>query len=310
MPTAVVTGGAGFIGSNLSRELVRRGWQVRVLDNFSTGKKGNLEGVEAEIFEADITDLEATRTVMQGADYVFHQAALPSVPRSIADPVASNRNNIDGTLNVLVAARDAKVKRLVYAASSSAYGNADAEYKSEELPARPLSPYALTKFVGEQYCRLFTRLYGLETVALRYFNVFGPRQDPQSEYAAVIPRFVTAMLRGESPVIYGDGEQSRDFTFVANNVEANILAATAEQGAGEVINIACGSNVSLNRLAELINAELGTDLKPRYEPSRPGDVRHSKASVRKAKELIGYEPLVSFEEGLKETIRWYRNLPA
>lgn len=246
------------------------------------------------------------RKVFENADYVLHQAALPSVPRSIADPLASNHNNITGTLNVLVAARDAKVKRVVYAASSSAYGNADVEYKAEDLPATPLSPYALTKYVGEVYCQQFTRLYGLETVCLRYFNVFGPYQNPTSAYAAVIPKFVTLMLRGEAPTIYGDGETSRDFTFVANNVSANILAATSNKGAGEVMNIACGTSLSLNRLVEMINHELDTNITPNYQPERAGDIKHSKASIEKAKQLIGYEPKVSLEQGLKETIQWYK----
>lgn len=279
-----------------------------MVDNLSTGDRSNLADIidRLTFIEGDITELDTLHEAFSGADYVLHQAALPSVPRSIADPIASNHNNITGTLNVLVAARDAKVKRVVYAASSSAYGNADVEYKTEDLPAAPLSPYALTKYVGEVYCQQFTRLYGLETVCLRYFNVFGPYQNPTSAYAAVIPKFVTLMLRGEAPTIYGDGETSRDFTFVANNVSANILAATSNKGAGEVMNIACGTSLSLNRLVEMINHELGTNITPNYQPERAGDIKHSKASIEKAKQLIGYEPKVSLEEGLKETIQWYK----
>lgn len=304
----VITGGAGFIGCNLARELVTRGEHVTIIDNFATGKKANLDDIASKInlVEGSITDLSFLQRAFKGADYVLHQAALPSVPRSIDSPLASNETNIDGTLNVLVAARDQKIKRVVYAASSSAYGNADVAIKTEDLRPSPLSPYALTKYVGEEYCRLFYKLYGLETIALRYFNVFGPYQNPEGGYAAVIPKFIATMLKGDQPVIYGDGNQSRDFTYVANNVEANILAATATKGAGDVINIACGNNVTLNELVDLINQELGTTIKPKYQNERAGDVRHSRAGINKAHKLINYQPRVSFQDGLKETIKWYK----
>lgn len=308
MSKIIVTGGAGFIGSNIVIELVRRGEDVTVIDNLLTGKKENLDSVIEKInfIEGDVKNLAFLQSVFKGIDIVIHQAALPSVPRSVVDPVTSNANNIDGTLNVLVAARDNNVKRVVYAASSSAYGNAQVDYKTEDLSADPLSPYALTKYVGEKYCQIFYQLYGLETICLRYFNVFGPHQNPNSEYAAVIPKFITSILKGESPEIYGDGEQSRDFTYVANNVEANILAAFSKKGAGEVINIACGDSISLNELIDMINEELGTSIKPIYQKERIGDVKHSKAGIQKAEELLEYKPVKTFKEGLKETIRWYQ----
>lgn len=304
----VVTGGAGFIGCNIVRELVKRDKRVKVIDNLATGIQDNIADLKdrIEFIKGSITDLDLLQREFNGVDYVLHQAALPSVPRSIADPIASNQANIDGTLNVLVAARDMRVKRVVFAASSSVYGNAQAEFKSEDLPVAPLSPYALTKYAGEVYCRLFTDIYGLETVALRYFNVFGPYQNPQSEYTAVIPSFITSMLRGEPPVIYGDGEQSRDFTYVANNVEANILAAESAEGSGEVLNIACGASISLNHLVALINRELNISIMPIYQPARKGDIKNSLASITKARELIGYVPRVLFEEGLRQTIAWYK----
>lgn len=308
MSMAVVTGGGGFIGSHLARELVKRGWRVKVIDTFITGNRQNLADImdSIELVETDIRDLESLKRQFKDAEYVFHQAALPSVPRSIADPILSNESNITGTLNVLVAARDMKVKRVVYAASSSAYGNASVEWKTEELPAHPLSPYALNKFVGEEYCRLFTEVYGLPTVSLRYFNVFGPNQDPNSQYSAVIPKFITAMLAGQQPTIFGDGGTSRDFTYVANNVHANILAAESARADGQMVNIACGGSFTLNDLVAKINEILGTTIKPIYAPARVGDVKHSKASIQKATKLIGYEPTVSFAEGLKETISWYK----
>ena len=305
----IVTGGAGFIGSNIASELVKRGETVKIIDNLSTGFEKNFEGVkdQVEFVKGDIRDLDLLQKEFAGFDYVINQAALCSVPRSVNDPIASNENNIDGTLNVLVAARDNKIKRVVYASSSSVYGEAIGDYKVETMPVSPLSPYALTKYTAERYTQLFYKLYGLETVCLRYFNVFGPNQDENSQYSAVIPLFINKMLKGESPVIFGDGTQSRDFTYVQNNVEANILAATASQGAGEVMNIACASSITLNELVDLINKELGTSIKPIYNEDRQGDIKHSKADVHKAKELIGYEPKISFEEGLKETIKWYRD---
>ncbi len=310
MSKFVVTGGAGFIGSNIVEELLNQGHQVKVIDNLSTGFAKNLAEFKdkIEFVEGDIQDLDLLQKEFAGFDYVLHQAALCSVPRSVNDPIKSNQSNIDGTLNVLVAARDNKIKRLVYASSSSVYGEATAEYKVETLPISPLSPYALTKYAAERYTQLFYKLYGLETVCLRYFNVFGPKQDPASQYSAVIPLFIDKILKGESPVILGDGEQSRDFTYVANNVSANILAATAVGGAGEVMNVACGTSTTLNELVRLINEELGTDVKPEYQEARVGDIKHSKADVNKAKELIGYEPKISFEKGLKETIQWYKKM--
>ncbi|MCA9388850.1 SDR family oxidoreductase [Candidatus Berkelbacteria bacterium] len=308
MSKYVVTGGAGFIGSNIAAELIKRGDQVKVIDNLSTGFKKNLAAVsdKLEFVEGDIRDLALLKREFKGFDFVLHQAALPSVPRSIADPVLSNDHNVNGTLNVLVAARDVGVKRVVYAASSSAYGDVEAEFKVETMPANPLSPYALTKYAGEAYCRLFTQLYDLETVAIRYFNVFGPHQDPSSQYSAVIPKFINLMLKKESPLIFGDGRQSRDFTYIANVVSANILAANAADGAGLVMNAACGQSVSLLELVEALNRILGTDLAPKFQKDRPGDVKHSKADISLATTKIGYKPLINFKAGLKETVKWYQ----
>ncbi len=307
MAKYIVTGGAGFIGSNIVRELVRRGESVKVIDNLSTGHRENLEDLmdKIEFVKADIGDLEALQKEFKGADYVLHQAALCSVPRSIDNPINSNDANVAGTLNVLTAARDNKIKRVVYASSSSVYGDITTPAKIEEERGKILSPYALTKLAGEIYCQLFYELYGLETVVLRYFNVFGPSQDPESQYAAVIPLFIKAALNNESPVIFGDGVQSRDFTYVANNVEANILAATRPGIAGEVFNIACNTSISLNELVAEINHILGKNIKPVFKPRRSGDIKHSKADITKAKTLMGYEPKVSFREGLKKTVRWY-----
>ncbi len=308
MKTALVTGGGGFIGSHLTRALLKKGYNVTVIDTFATGRRSNLADIKHDIklIEVDIRDLEGIKPHFHGVDYVFHLAALPSVPRSIADPLSSHAVNITGTLNVLLAARDAEVKKTIYASSSSAYGNVAVEWKKEDLPAHPLSPYALTKFTAEEYCRIFASTYGLPTLSLRYFNVFGPYQDPASQYSAVIPKFITAMLDGRSPVINGDGTQSRDFTYVANNVHANILAAESAVS-GEMLNIACGGSFSLNRVVLMINQALGTNIEPQYDHSRAGDVMHSKADIAKAKQLIGYQPIVDFEQGLKETIAWYKN---
>lgn len=304
----VVTGGAGFIGSNLVRRLVKEGSRVTVLDNLSTGRLENLAGLEKEIefIRGDIRDPELLPKVFSGAEVVFHQAALPSVPRSIADPVLVNANNITGTLNVLVAAREAGVRRVVLAASSSAYGDTEKLPKTEDMAGRPLSPYAVTKYVGELYASVFARIYGLETVALRYFNVFGPRHDPKSEYAAAIPKFILAMAQGQRPTVYGDGLQSRDFTFVENVVEANLLAAEAKGVSGEVFNIGCGQRYTLNELVAELNGLLGTSLTPEYVPSRPGDVKHSLASIEKASAMLGYRPAVDFREGLRRTVEWFR----
>ncbi len=315
MEKMAVTGGAGFIGSNLAEHLLSQGYSVLVVDNFLTGKERNLEGWtgrpgdRVEVLRMDINETEKLRKAFQGVRYVFHQAAIPSVPRSIADPKATEHSNMSGTLSVLVAARDAGVKRVVAASSSSVYGDDPCLPKKEERIGRPLSPYALSKIVTEEYCRLFYQLFGLETACLRYFNVFGPRQDPKSEYAAVIPRFSTRLLAGKSPTIYGDGEQSRDFTFVANVIDANWKAATHPNGAGGVFNIGCGIQTSLNELVQYLNRILGTNCRPQYEPARAGDVRHSVADVSKAKRLLDYTPAVPLQEGLAKVLSWYRDHP-
>jgi len=308
----LVTGGAGFIGSHLVERLLKEGHRVRVIDDLSTGKKENIKPFlgEIEFIKGDIRDLELVRETMEGVDYVLHQAAVPSVPRSVKDPLTTNVANVDGTLNILIAARDAGVKRVVYASSSSIYGDTPNLPKHEGMRPEPRSPYAASKLAGELYCQAFYSVYGLETVALRYFNVFGPRQDPESQYAAVVPRFITALLQGRPPTIFGDGEQSRDFTYVENVVEANLLAAKAPGVAGEVFNIACGGQITVNELARLLVEIVGVNpqLKPRYAPPRPGDVRHSLADISKVRELLGYEVKVSTREGLERTVEWYKNL--
>lgn len=303
----LVTGGAGFIGSHIVIYLLEQGHEVRVIDNLSTGKRANLpdRAVRFSFIEGDIRDRHTLDEAMAGVDYVLHQAALPSVPRSIKDPLASNDVNITGTLQVFLAAKEAGVKRVVYAASSSAYGDTPVLPKVETMTPMPKSPYAVTKLVGELYGRIFTEVYGLETVGLRYFNVFGPRQDPTSQYSAVIPKFITALLRGESPVIYGDGEQSRDFTYVSNVVQANLLACTAPAAAGRVFNIACGERITLNELTVLLNEVLGTHLASRHTEPQPGDVRHSLADISSARAVLGYEPIVGVREGLRRTAAWY-----
>ncbi len=304
----LVTGGAGFIGSHLSEELVRRGHRVRVADSLVTGKRSNLDHLPSvEFLEGDVADLEFAKRAAEGVDYVLHQAALPSVPRSVKDPITSNRANVDGTLNVLVAARDAGVKRVVFAGSSSAYGNTETLPKHEEMPNSPLSPYALQKVVGEQYLQMFTALYGLETVTIRYFNVFGPRQDPSSPYSGVISLFATALLENRAPTIYGDGEQSRDFTYVANIVDGVLRASEAPGASGRVINVATGHRISLNQLFEVMRRLIGAQVQPQYAPSRAGDVRDSQADISRAREILGYEPIVPFEEGLRITVDWYRS---
>jgi len=311
MAQYLVTGGAGFIGSHLSEELVRRGQQVRVADSLVTGKRSNLDHVPGvEFLEGDLADLDFARQAVTGADFVLHQAALPSVPRSVKDPITSNRANVDATLNVLVAARDAGVRRVVFAGSSSAYGNTVTSPKHEDMPTSPLSPYALQKVVGEQYLQMFTSLYGLETVTIRYFNVFGPRQDPYSPYSGVISLFAMALLENRAPTIYGDGEQSRDFTFVANVVDGVLRACEATGASGRVINVATGSSISLNALFEAMRRLIGADVKPEYAGPRTGDVRDSLADLRLAKEILGYKPIVPFEEGLKRTVDWYRSVAA
>ncbi|MBI2834203.1 MAG: SDR family oxidoreductase [Acidobacteria bacterium] len=307
MATYLVTGGAGFIGSHLVDALVHRGERVRVVDNFSTGKRENLAGARgAEILEGDLARSDVARAAVSGADVVLHQAALPSVPRSVEDPVTSNRANIDATLEILVAARDAGVKRVVYAGSSSAYGDTPVLPKREEMPPRPLSPYALQKLVGEQYAQLFTHLYGLETVTLRYFNVFGPRQDPSSTYSGVISLFVTSLLEDRSPVIYGDGEQTRDFTYVTNVVDGVLEACRAPDVSGLVMNCATGRRISINELYKSVRRLTGASAEPTYAAPRPGDIRHSQADISRARQLLGYEPRVTFEEGLRRTVDWFR----
>ena len=308
MAVHLVTGGAGFIGCNIVRGLLARGRKVRVLDNFSTGHRRNLESVAAdvEVIEGDIRSFHIVQQAVKDVEVVFHQGALPSVPRSISDPITSNEVNVGGTLNVLHAAVDAGVRRVVFASSSSIYGNSPCEVKDEELSPGPLSPYAVSKLAGEMYFRVFHSIYGLETVALRYFNVFGPFQDPDSPYSAVIPLFIRAFSEGRAPFINGSGEQSRDFTYVANVVHGNLLAADAPDAPGRVINVACHGSVSVNRLASEIAGLLGrTDVVPVHRDHRPGDVMHSCASISLAEKVLGYRPEVSFEEGLARTVAWF-----
>lgn len=303
----LITGGAGFIGSNIALELIKRGDQVRILDNLSTGRRENLESLrgEVDLIEGDIRDFWTVAEAVAGIDYVLHQAALPSVVRSVKNPLTSNAVNIDGTLNVLEASRQAGVKRVVYASSSSVYGESPTLPKIETMKPDPLSPYAVTKLTCEGYCRVYHRLYGLETVALRYFNIFGPRQDPNSQYSAVIPRFIKAVLMGQQPVIYGDGEQSRDFTFIGNAVSANLKACTAPNAPGKAFNIACGERFTLNQTLELIQQILGRRTSPRYVDPRQGDIRHSLADIEAAKADIGYSVDFDFKSGLKETVAWF-----
>lgn len=306
MSKFLVTGGAGFIGSNITAALLRKKHQVRILDNFSTGKKENIAGFRSkmEIIKGDIRDLKTVNRAVKGVDYVLHQAALPSVARSVADPSTSNAVNVEGTLNILIASRDHKIKRVVYAASSSAYGDTPVLPKVETMAPNPQSPYAVSKLAGELYCRNFSRIFGLETVCLRYFNVFGPKQDPASFYSAVIPRFIYSMLRRESPHINGDGKQSRDFTYIDNVVSANILACTAPKASGEVFNIACGQRHTVIELVEKIAGIMRLDLDLEFGPARPGDVRHSLADIRKAREILKYKVKVDFDEGLRRAIHW------
>jgi nucleoside-diphosphate-sugar epimerase len=308
MATYLVTGGAGFIGSHLTEELVRRGHQVRVLDSLITGKRRNLDHIPGvEFVEGDLAEPGVAERAVKGVNFVLHQAAIPSVPRSVNDPITSNRANITSTLNILVAARDAGVKRLVYAGSSSAYGNTPTLPKREDMPTNPLSPYALQKLVGEQYCQMFTQLYGFETVTTRYFNVFGPRQDPGSPYSGVISLFSTALLEGRQPTIYGDGEQTRDFTYVANVVDGVLRACEAPNAVGEAINVACGTRISLNELLRVMNRIVGTSIQAIYKEARSGDVKDSQADITKARQLLGYTPIVGLEEGLEHTVAWCRS---
>jgi len=307
--TYLVTGGAGFIGSHIVEELVRRGETVRVLDNFITGKRENIAAFRdlIELIEGDIRDLKTCRQALEGVDYVLHQAALPSVPRSVEDPLLTNEINVKGTLNLLFASHEAKVKRFVFASSSSVYGDDPNLPKKEGSEGVPLSPYAVSKFVGEKYGQVFNEIYGLKTISLRYFNIFGPRQDPFSQYAAAIPLFITKILADESPEIFGDGEQSRDFTYVTNVVEANLRAVEAPaEASGGVFNIACGERTTVNALAREINKLAGSSREPIYAEPRPGDIKHSFADISKARKVLGFEPAVSFRQGLKKTVAWYR----
>ncbi len=310
MAQYLITGIGGFIGSSLARALVARGERVRGIDNFSTGKRDNLADIRhgIELLEADINDQQAIAEACRGVDYVLHQAAIPSVPRSVANPLESNQANVDGTLNVLVAARDAGVKRVVYASSSSLYGDTPTLPKHEGMVPNPISPYAVAKLAGEHYMGAFYRSYGLETVSLRYFNVFGPYQDPTSMYSGVLAIFITRMLRGEQPTIYGDGEQSRDFTYIENVIEANLLACTApaSQVAGKAFNCATGRRVSLNETYGVLQQLTGYDGPPKYAPPRAGDIKHSLADISLAEKHLGFRPKVSFEAGLRQTVAWYR----
>lgn len=304
----LITGGAGFIGSHISEECLRRGNYVRVIDNLITGKKENLISIQNQIdfIQGDIRDFSRCKKALKNIDYVLHQAALPSVPRSIENPLLSNEINITGTLNLLLASHEEGIKKFVFASSSSVYGDDPRLPKKEGAEGNPLSPYALSKLVGEKYSQIFSWIHEVPTVVLRYFNIFGPRQDPRSQYAAVIPHFIDRMIKGQAPVVFGDGEQSRDFTHVSNVVEANFLAADSQDISGEIINIGCGERTTVNHLVEEINHFLKSDLRPIYDQPRPGDVKHSFADISRAKKTIGYEPLISFSKGLERTIRWYQ----
>ena len=309
MERYLVTGGAGFIGSNICKRLVAEGCFVRVVDNLLTGRKENLADIidDIEFLEADMGDEKVARRAMKDIDFVLHQGALPSVPRSIDEPAATHKHCVDATFTLLLAARDAGVKRFVFAASSSAYGDTPTLPKVETMTPNPLSPYAAAKLVGEYYCSVFCKVFGLQTISLRYFNVFGPQQDPTSQYAAAIPAFVTSILKDKPPTVYGDGEQSRDFSYVDNVVEANLLAARAKETCGEVINVACGEAVTVNQVIGMVNEIVGRDVKPIYADPRPGDVKHSLADIALAEKTIGYKPTVNFRDGLEKSIDWYRD---
>ncbi len=308
--TFLVTGGAGFIGSNIVKRLLDEGNEVRVLDNFATGKRENLEpfrnNPKFTLYEGDFRSFHIVRDAVKGVEFVLHQGALPSVPRSINDPITSNDVNILGTLNILEAAKEFGVKRVIYASSSSIYGNSETLPKIENMPVNPLSPYAVTKYTSERYCQTYFWLYGLETVALRYFNVFGPNQDPTSQYSAVIPKFIKAILNDKQPVIYGDGLQSRDFTYVENNINANLLACLSEKAPGNVYNVGCGERFTLIDLVKSLNQIIGKNIEPIYEKDRAGDVKHSLASIEKIKTDIDYKVLVDFKDGLEKTIEFYK----
>lgn len=309
MTLVLVTGGAGFIGSSTVIELVKRGYKVRVFDDLSSGSLENLSEVKnrIEFIKGDIRSPSALSKAMKDADIVLHEAAARSIQRSFDDPLSSTDINVNGTVNVLSAARDAGVKRVVYASSSSVYGDAKTLPLREDMPISPLSPYAASKYIGELYCHIFSRLYGMETLSLRYFNVFGPRQDPKSKYAAVVPLFVTALLTGKQPTIYGDGKQSRDFTFIGNVVDANIRAIEAKKTSGEALNIACGETHTVNELYKKVSEIIGTKTKPKYAPARQGETRKTQADTTKAKKIIGYEPKTDFQKGLEKTVEWFNS---
>ena len=310
--THIVTGGAGFIGSHIAERLLKDGQHVRVIDNLLTGRQENLDYLKSlsgdlEIFQVSITDLESLRPAFKGVDYVYHQAALPSVPRSVDNPLETHEHCVTGTLNVLISARDANVKRVMYAASTSAYGETDTPVQDESLVPDPISPYAVAKLAAEYYCRSFTHVYGLETVCLRYFNVFGPRQDPTSQYAAAIPLFINLLLQGKTPTIYGDGEQTRDFTYVDNIVHGNLLASKAPEASGQVMNLATGESETVNTLIAALDRVLGTASEPVYVSERPGDIKFSSANIDRARDLLDFAPVVDFETGLARTVAWYRD---
>lgn len=311
MTSYLVTGGAGFIGSHIAEHLLKTGHSVRIVDNLITGKTEYLDYLKSlngdlSIHLTSITDFESLPPIFAGVEVVFHQAALASVPRSVEDPFSTHAHCVTGTLHVLKAAQEAGVRRVVYAASSSAYGDQDGDFKNESMVPEPISPYGAAKLAAEYYCKVFYHSYGLETVALRYFNVFGARQDPQSEYAAVIPKFITRMLKGQSPIIYGDGSQSRDFTHIDNVVHGNLLASVAPDAVGQVMNLAMGGNVTLLQLVEKINTVLGTNIAAKHEEARKGDILHSQADISRATELLDFSPVVSFDEGLRRTVEWYK----
>ena len=311
MTKYLVTGGAGFIGSHIVEELINSGEYVRVLDNFSTGRRQNIsqfiDNANFELIEGDLRSYHIVQEAVKGIDYVLHQGALPSVPRSVKDPITTNDINVNGTLNILDASINAGVKRVVFASSSSIYGNGNELPKREDMKPAPESPYAISKYAGERYCQVFTKLYGLETVCLRYFNVFGPQQNPNSQYSAVIPIFIQLIKEGKSPIIYGDGEASRDFTYVTNVVNANLLACTAKDAVGEVFNVACGGSITINQLVKKITDLCGNNIKPIYKDPRPGDVKHSYASIEKAKKNLGYSVDKNFDEGLSELVEVEKN---